>query len=294
MPEGDVVWRTAQRLHAALAGHRLTTWDLRWPSLATTDLRGGQVLEVVSAGKHLLCRIERDERRLTLHSHLRMEGSWHVHRTGTGSGAGRLTEPDIRAVLGTESWTAVGHRLGMLDLVATGDEHTLVGHLGPDVLGSTWAPDVVLGILARQPSRAIGDLLLDQRVLAGVGTFYMAEALFLRGVSPWTPAGDLPPDSLSALVDLVHRLMAANRDRAVQITTGDARQGRTHYVHARSGRPCRRCGDTVRVAMIGQAPRDRTAFFCPRCQPGPAPAAAAAHPAPLGARRRGEARIRRR
>lgn len=296
MPEGDVVWRTAQRLHAALAGHRLTLWELRWPSLATTDLRGGQVLDVVSAGKHLLCRIERDDRRFTLHSHLRMEGSWHLRRAGTGSAVSgrRLTEADIRAVLGTDQWTAIGHRLGMLDLVATSDEHTLVGHLGPDVLGASWDPGAVVAGLERHPTRAIGDLLLDQRVLAGVGTFYMAEALFLRGVSPWTPAGQLSVDRLAALVDLVSRLMTANRDRGVQITTGDARQGRTNYVHARSGRPCRRCGEIIRVAMIGEAPRDRTAFYCPRCQPGPAPDADTPPPAPLGARRRGEARIRRR
>ncbi|MBL8930227.1 MAG: Fpg/Nei family DNA glycosylase [Kineosporiaceae bacterium] len=280
MPEGDVVWRTATRLNSALAGHEVTVWDLRWPSLATTDLRGSTVIEVVSAGKHLLCRLLREDQRFTLHSHLRMEGSWHVRpsaesATGgprAGSHGRQLREADIRAVVATRAWTTIGYRLGMLDLVTTDAEHRLIGHLGPDVLGAGWDQEAVLTTLAAHPDRAIGELLLDQRVLAGVGTFYMSEALFLRGLSPWTPAGSLGASDLVGLVELVHRLLSANRDRAVQITTGDARRGRTNYVHARAGRPCRRCGEPLRVEMIGEAPRERTAFFCPRCQPGPTPA----------------------
>lgn len=291
MPEGDVVWRTAQRLHAALAGREVTTWDLRWPSLATTDLRGHEVVEVVSAGKHLLCRLARDEQRHTLHSHLRMEGSWHVHAADRPwQGEHARSESGIRALVGNDTWTAVGHRLGMLDLVPTSAESTLVGHLGPDVLGASWdAAEVARRITAR-PERPIGEVLLDQTVLAGVGTFYMSEVLFLRGISPWTPAGDLAPAAVDRLIDLVSRVIHANRDRAVQVTTGDTRDGRTNYVHARSGRPCRRCGSTVRVAMIGPAPRDRTAFYCPRCQPGPHPTDAGAPQAPLGARRSGAKR----
>jgi endonuclease VIII len=283
VPEGDVVWRTAQRLHAALAGRDLTRSDLRWPSLALVDLTGRQVLEVVSAGKHLLTRFGAtdDEAPVTLHSHLRMEGSWQVCRTGRP--AGRTRSPDVRALLANDTWTAVGLRLGMLDLVATVHEGQLVAHLGPDVLGAHWDADVVVAAMTARPERAVGDLLLDQRVLAGVGTFYMAETLFLRGVSPWTPAEQV--SDLPALVSLVNRLMLANRDRAVQITTGDARDGRRNYVHARSGRPCLRCGGTVRVAMIGEPPRDRTAFYCPRCQPGPAPTDDGRTQAPLGARR---------
>ncbi len=292
VPEGDVVWRTARRLHAALAGRVLLTTDLRWPSLATVDLTGRTVLEVVSAGKHLLTRIGPlpdpgvesarpgpDATAFTLHSHLRMEGSWHVHRTGEPWRGGR---PDhgIRAVLANDTWTAVGHRLGMLDLVPTDREGDLVGHLGPDLLGPGWDAARAVANIAAAPDRRIGEALLDQRVLAGVGTFFMCEALFLRGVTPWTPvaaAGDL-----DALVDLLHRLLTTNADRAVQTTTGDTRQGRTQYVHSRSGRPCRRCGTTVRVASIGQAPTDRVAFWCPSCQRGPAPTDDGAPQRPLG------------
>ena len=279
MPEGDVVWRTAQRLHAALAGRTLTLCDLRWPSLATTDLTGREVLEVVAAGKHLLTRVEGG---LTLHSHLRMDGSWHVHRTGE-TWARRRPENGVRAVLANEAWTAVGHELGMLDLVPTDAESGLVGHLGPDVLGPGWDAAEATRRLAAAPDRPVGAALLDQRVLAGVGTFFMAECLFLRGVSPWTAvrgAGDL-----DALVALVHRLLTANRDRAVQSTTGDLRPGRQQYVHSRSGRPCRRCGTTIRVAPIGEPPQERTAFYCPRCQPGPTPTDDGRRQAPLGAAR---------
>lgn len=270
VPEGDVVLRTAQRLHAALSGRVLTAFDLRWPSLATADRTGAEVLEVVSAGKHLLVRIDAVAAHppATLHSHLRMEGSWHVHRTGARARARHPTHA-VRAVLANGDWTAVGHQLGMLDLVPTAEEQQLVGHLGPDVLGPDWDPARVKDTLLGDPDRPVGDALLDQRVLAGVGTLFMAEALFLRGVTPWTPVRDA--GDLDALLELEHKLLALNAARAVQSTTGDLSPGRTQWVHTRSGRPCRRCGTTVRVAMIGQAPRERTAFYCPSCQRGPAP-----------------------
>ena len=282
MPEGDVVRRTARRLHAALAGRTLVTADLRWPSLATADLRGREVVEVVSAGKHLLTRVEGG---LTLHSHLRMEGQWRVHRSDDVAATRRSSrDRNVRAILANTEWTAVGHRLGMLDLVRTETEDRLVGHLGPDVLGTGWDAAEATRRLIADTGRPIGEVLLDQRVLAGVGTFYMCEALFLRGVSPWTPAGEVPEPA--GLVALVHRLMTANAERIDQTTTGDTRRGSRQYVHGRSGLPCRRCGTTVRVAHVGPAPKDRTAFYCPRCQPGPAPDAGQPPPKPLGASRR--------
>ncbi|NAZ86288.1 Fpg/Nei family DNA glycosylase [Kineococcus indalonis] len=285
MPEGDVVWRTARRLHAALAGREVLSSDLRWPSLATADLSGRDVLEVVSAGKHLLTRLAgtAGEAPLTLHSHLRMEGSWYVERTGS-DGNGRRSASGVRAVLVTAAWTAVGHRLGVLELVPTAAEGDLVGHLGPDLLGPGWDTAEARRRLLAAPGRALGEALLDQRVLAGVGTFYMAEACFLAGVSPWTPVGDLPDPA--AFLRLVHRLLDANKDRVQQVTTGDLRRGRQNYAHARSGLPCLRCGTTVRVALIGRAPQERTAFYCPRCQPGPAPTDDGRAQQPLGAQPR--------
>jgi endonuclease VIII len=291
MPEGDVVWRTAQRLHAALAGRELVVADLRWPSLATVDLTGRTVTETVARGKHLLTRLAATPtaEALTLHSHLRMEGSWRVDHTGAAATrAGR--SPDVRAVLGNDTWTATGSRLGMLDLVATRDEDSLVGHLGPDVLGADWDLDQVLANLSGRPTETIGAALLDQRVLAGVGTFYLTETLFLAGRSPWTPVSELSPTQLDRIVQRAHGLLHLNRDRVRQTTTGDARPGHEAFVHGRSGRPCRRCGTTIRVASIGTAPADRVAFYCPHCQPGPTPTDHGQPQRPLGAPRSRQAR----
>ncbi|GAB2680417.1 DNA-formamidopyrimidine glycosylase family protein [Thalassiella azotivora] len=294
MPEGDVVLRTARRLHSALAGGELVHCDLRWPSLATVDLTGWRVTEVRSVGKHLLTRMtpplhRPDEPPVTLHSHLRMEGSWHVHRTGRGWGADgpRRPEDGVRAVLATAVWTAVGHRLGVLELVRTDAEADVVGHLGPDVLAEDWEDRgrrTALANLAGQPDRAVGEALLDQRNLAGIGTYYMAESLFVRGVSPWAPVRDV---DLGAVVDVARRMLGVNADRPVQATTGDLRPGRTSWVHPRAGRPCRRCGTPVRVDPIGAAPQDRVAFHCPRCQPVPAGWQPQPTPAAAPTRRRG-------
>jgi endonuclease-8 len=284
VPEGDVVWRVAHRLGAALSGRVLTASDLRWPSLATVDLSGREVTGVASRGKHILVRVApgRSGPALTLHSHLRMEGSWHLHRTGERRWRGRA-DTDVRAVLVNDTWTAVGHSLGMLDLVPTAEEDRLVGHLGPDLLGEDWDVGEAVRRVRSDPLRPIGEALLDQRNLAGIGTFFMTETLFLRGLSPWTRVADVR--DLPGLVAFAHTLLEVSRDRATQVTTGDTRPGRTNYVHARSGRPCLRCRTTIRVAAIGAAPQDRVAFYCPHCQHGPAPTDAGPQ-RPLGATRR--------
>ena len=290
VPEGDVVLRTARRLHAALAGRPLITSDFRWPSLATVDLTGREVTEVVAVGKHLLIRLTGESPNhagVTVHSHLRMEGSWHVHRTGE-RWVGARPEHGIRVILANREWTAIGHRLGMLDLVATTAEHTLIGHLGPDILAPDWDLDTGTARVAAHPDRSVGEALLDQRLIAGIGSFFMSEACFLRGINPWQPVGDV--SDLQALVQMAHRLMTANVDRAVQVTTGDARRGQEQWVHSRSGRPCRRCRTTVRVAQLGLAPTQRVAFWCPSCQPGVVPTDTGARQRPLGASRRAPAR----
>jgi endonuclease-8 len=277
-----VVLRTARRLHAALAGRLLTLSDLRWPSLATVNLTGRQVLEVVAVGKHLLIRVDGD-RPLTLHSHLRMDGSWHVHRTGE-RWKGARPEHGIRVILANQEWTTIGHRLGMLDLVATADENTLVGHLGPDILSPNWDLDQATERVAEHAEQSIGETLLDQRVIAGIGTFFMSEVCFLRGVNPWLPTGEV--SDLRALLELAHRLMTASLERAVQVTTGDARRGQEQWVHSRSGRPCRRCRTPIRVAELGVPPTQRVAFWCPSCQPGAVPTDSGVPQRPLGASRR--------
>lgn len=282
MPEGDTVWRTAHRLHEALAGSVVTRSDLRWPSLATTDLRGATTIAVVPRGKHILHRLDND---LTLHSHLRMEGQWRV--AATGPDADRTARrPDVRAVVGADRWTAVGLRLGMLDLLPTREERTLVGHLGPDILDASWGLDVrdaAVANLLTHPG-PLGAAVLDQRAVAGIGTMWAAEGLFLRRLPPW----DAPTehaDALPGLLDKVHAMMRGGLAHAVPSSTGIRRDGKNTYVHARSGRPCLRCGDTVRVASVGRPPTERVMFYCPTCQGGLAPGDSGSPLRPLGASR---------
>ena len=256
MPEGDTVWLAAQRLHRALAGQPLIVSDFRVPQLATVDLRGRRVVDVVSRGKHLLTRVEAD---LTLHTHFRMDGTWHLYRSGERWRGGPSWQ--VRVVLGTEQWQAVGYRLPVVELVPTAAEHTVVGHLGPDLLGEDWDADEAVRRLAAEPDLQIGVALLDQRNLAGIGNLYKAEVCFLRGVSPWTPVGEIA--DLHALADLARRLLDHRPD---QVTTGDRRPGRRSWVFEREGRPCLRCGTLVKRAEQGAPPFTRVTYWCPRCQ----------------------------
>ncbi len=268
-----MVLRTARRLHAALAGRVLTVSDFRWPSLATVDLRGREVSQVTAMGKRLLIRCDG----LTVHSHLRMDGSWHVYRTGSQPQR-RLR--NIRVILGNEQWSAAGEHLGELDVVATDREHEFVGHLGPDILTEEFDASAVAATIAENGQRAIGDLLLDQRVLAGIGTFYMSEGCFVGGINPWTPASRIRDPQ--RLIDRIQLMMRANLGRAIQSTTGDIRNGQREYVHSRSGRPCRRCGTTIRVAPLEVGSHERVVFWCPYCQPGAVPTDSGQPMRPLG------------
>ena len=293
MPEGDTVFRTCARLHEALAGRELIRAELRWPGLSTAELAGMTVLEVVPRGKHILQRFDAG---WTLHSHLKMEGQWRISRTGEAPGTrGRGGTPrrerggsgsmrdSVRAILVTDPWTATGLRLGQLDLVRTSEEHTLVGHLGPDILDPGFdAEQAVANLIASDT--AVGAAVLDQRNLAGIGTMWASEALFLERLHPWAGVGEVGNDRLCALVGRARRLMTANLPHVVQASTGSRREGENTYVHARSGRPCRRCGDTIRVAQIGPPTRQRVMFYCPTCQGGLAPGDTGRALAPLGSR----------
>ena len=264
MPEGDTVWLAGQRLHEALAGDVLVRSDFRVPSLATVDLGGRTVVEVVPRGKHLLTRLSGG---LTLHTHFRMDGSWHLYRPGDRWTGG--PEWQVRAVLETASWQAVGYRLPVVDLLATSDEGSVVGHLGPDVLGPDWDAGLAVERLRAEPGAEVGMALLDQRNLAGLGNLYRCEVLFLQGLTPWVRVADVP--DLPALVDKGRRLLQANRGRWEQSTTGSLRYGEMHWVFERGGRPCRRCGTRIATAEQGAAPYARLTYWCPRCQLGPAP-----------------------
>jgi endonuclease VIII len=269
VPEGDTVWLHAHKLDGALAGKRLVSSDFRIPSLATADVAGSVVREVHSRGKHLLIRLATPDRGdWTLRSHLRMDGTWRLFSPGQ-RWSGRPAHT-IRIVLTTPDVVAVGFHLHEIALVPTSEEPSLVGHLGPDLLGSDWDPDEAVRRLAAHPEREIAVALLDQRNLAGIGNFYKCELLFLRGVSPWTPVSEA--GDLRATVTLAQRMLFANRERWGQVTTGDPRAGKNAYVFDRRGRPCRRCGTTIRMERQGgDASEERITYWCPSCQPGPQP-----------------------
>ena len=265
MPEGDTVHLLARRMHAILAGRRLVRSDLRVPAYATTDLSGQVVREIMARGKHLLVRTDGG---LTLRTHLKMDGLWRFYGPGE-----RWRGPafQIRVVLQTAETTAVGYRLGEVEVLPTREEVRALGHLGPDALGSDWDPTEALRRLRASPERSIGEALLDQRVMAGPGNVYRSEALFLRGLDPWTPVGSVRRPE--ALVTLVKRLMEANRDTGAQITTGDLRPGRGRWVYGRGGEPCRRCRTVVRSGEMGPPGEERVVYWCPSCQPSGPPAA---------------------
>ena len=265
MPEGDTVFRLAHRLNAALAGQVLLVAELNVPAHASADLVGARIDEVVPLGKHLLMRMHQVQERLTLHSHLRMDGRWSLV-----SGGPRPADADghhVRALLGTREWWAIGTLLGELDLVRTDDEARVVGHLGPDLLDADLDMAEVRRRVAQHSHRAVAEVLRDQSVVAGLGNELVSEVLFLRGLNPWTPVGTVDVD---ALCTLAVKLIRANSTRDVRSSTGDLRRGRTSYVFNRGGRACRRCGTTIRSREQGDPPRARTSWWCPACQPATA------------------------
>lgn len=259
MPEGDTVFRAAQLLDRALSGRVLTRTDFRVPQHATADLSGSTVIRTVSRGKHLLTRTDHG---LTLHTHLKMEGTWHVYRPGE---KWRRAATQARVLLEAGEVTAVGFTLGIVELIETADEDQVVGHLGPDLLGPDWDEAEALRRLLADPDREVTAALLDQRNLAGIGNMYAAELCFTSGIHPTRPVRDV--GELPRLVRRAKAMLELNKQRAIQSTTGDLRPRMRMWVYRRDRSPCRRCGTTIQVAMRGEPGRERATYWCPTCQP---------------------------
>lgn len=181
-------------------------------------------------------------------------------RRGCASAADHVVSTAIRVLLATSRHTAIGYRLGMLELLDTRDEHRVVGHLGPDLLGVDQDPPTAAARLRQQPDRRLGAALLDQRNLAGLGTIWTTETLFHERVSPWACVADLTDERLLGMLRAAHRLLSA----------AAARLGFEQRVTAygRPVEPCPRCGGPLRSAPIGDAPEQRALSFCLRCRPG--------------------------
>jgi len=266
MPEGDTIFRTGTSLRRWLGGREVTA--ARGAGLERVV--GATVAAVETRGKHLLIRFSSG---LVLHSHMRMSGSWHVYPQG-----GRWQRPaaQAKAVLECGDRVAVCFNAPVVELLRDHQvrAHRSLARLGPDVLAEGFDLDeVVRRAAARPPATALGELLLDQEVVAGLGNVYRCEALFVEGLDPWAPRADLESDGLRRLVTTAQQLIRANTGTATapgrEMGLGPDRM----FVYGRAGRPCRRCGTTVRSARLGfQA---RTVFWCPSCQPRRPPASGA-------------------
>lgn len=248
MPEGDTVFHTAAVLSDALTGKTLTRCDIRVPRYAEVDLSGRRVDEVISRGKHLFIRVGS----ASIHSHLKMEGSWRIGR--------RPVDHRTRIILEAGPVRATGSDLGTLEVLKRGDDAAVVAHLGPDLLGDDWDPGVAAANLLTDPERPLAAALLDQSVVAGIGNVYCNELCFVVGRLPQTPVGDLPDPG--RLVARAREMLWANRLRWNRCTTGDTRPGRRLWVYGRAGSPCHRCGSPV----VSDRDAERIRFWCPVCQ----------------------------
>ena len=251
MPEGDVLYRTASTLQRWLAGREVTD-----ATTAAKPMVGHTVEKVESNGKHLLIRFDSGH---LLHTHLRMTGSWHVYSTGE-----RWQRPpsQARVTLTCGRRIAVCFNAPIVELLEPGAEanHPSLAGLGPDILDQPLHVDEIRKRARRRPrDTALGELLLDQRVVAGIGNVWRCEALFLEGHNPWTPVSSLTDDQLDALISTAGRIMS----ESLGPFTGRPQR----WVYRRTNRPCRRCGTPIKSR--GQGEQSRTAYWCPTCQSSP-------------------------
>lgn len=257
MPEGDTIHRAAGRISRALAGavpEELRTPHPRHRHERWRQLLSGRALTRVDAhGKHLLLRFEGA---LTLHSHLRMSGAWEVVRDGE-----RWRRPSHRAwlVMRGRGWEAVQFDGPVLELMsdARARSHPQLAALGQDVIAPDFDSSAFLRRLRRgEPARPIGDALLDQTVIAGIGNLWKSETCFALAVDPWRALADVGDEQALALVGFAREHMAA------AVREGAAARPRT--VYRRAGRPCPRCG--AAILQRGQGENNRQTFWCPSCQ----------------------------
>ncbi len=259
MPEGDTVWRTAAALRQRLLGAQLLS--VRPPALA--GLEGRRLEGVETLGKHLLLRFHD----LYLHTHLGMHGAWYLHRPGE-----RWGRPvhQAGAVLEFDGWVAVCFRPSRVEVV----RRPKLSHLGPDVLSTTLSLEEVVARARALGPTTLGELLLDQRVCSGIGNVYRCEALWELGYDPWRSSAETGDADLRRLFEVAREAMLSNLGTGRRRFSG----GRPPAVHGRAGRPCPRCGASIRVQRLGE--QARLVYYCPGCQrsDGDGPARGPHHP----------------
>jgi endonuclease-8 len=274
VPEGDTIHRAARTLHLALAGREVVRFETAFAHLAVVDdqapLRGRIVERVAAVGKHLLMHFSGD---LILRTHMRMHGSWHIYRPGE---RWRRPRRDMRVVVDTDAYEAVAFAVPVAEFrtAATLQRDDVVQALGPDLLD----PDVDLDEAVRRV-RALGDMplgeaLLTQRAVAGIGNVFKSEVCFEARLSPFAPVSSLDVPTVRAVLEVARRQMrlnvSADPDHAFPQPPGRRTTGRMNpseglWVYGRAGEPCRRCGTPVSLRKTGVDAR--LTYYCERCQP---------------------------
>lgn len=266
MPEGDTIFRTAEVLRAALVGRRVTAARAqsrpglrRIPELSRVV--GSTVASVEARGKHLLIGFDNG---LTMRSHMRMNGSWH--RYGPGE-SWRRPQHQASAVLETAESVAVAFNAPVVELLTEAElrRSKPLTELGPDLLSRSFDADEALRRLRARNADALGNALLDQRAVAGIGNVVKSEVCFMEQLDPWAPVGAFDDDALRAAINTAGRVLRANSRGGARNTTDSPVRGQSLWVYGRAGRPCRRCGTRIESARQGELAR--STYWCPRCQP---------------------------
>ena len=272
MPEGDTILRAARTLQRALAGEVITRFESVYPALTRIDhdrpLAGRTIEAVASRGKHLLMTFSGD---LTLHTHMRMHGSWHIYRPGE-----RWQRPhrDLRVLVETTPFLAVGFNIPVAELLTAAQlaRHPPLQALGPDLADPAFDLAEVLLRLRAHNHDTLEQLLLNQRVAAGIGNVLKSEALFMAGLDPFLRADEVDDEQLRTLLQIAARLIASNvasREATLSPATGRRTTNSLDpdeklWVYSRGGKPCRRCGTSIRSKAAGADAR--LTYWCPTCQ----------------------------
>lgn len=270
VPEGDTIFRAARTLNRALAGHVVVEFTSMFPALTREPVTGRTIDGVRSAGKHLLMTFSGD---LVLRTHMRMNGSWHIYRRGE---RWRRPRRDMRVVVATEAFEAVGFNIPVAEMIRTRDlaRHDELRKLGPDLLDDSFDAGEARRRMRARPDADIADVLLNQRVLAGIGNVYKSEVLFACRVHPFTPVARLDDSTLDNLITTARRYLRSNvSDNLAPMTTYTGYRRTTRrddpkerlWVYGRARLPCRRCATPV--AIRKQGTDARLTYWCPSCQP---------------------------
>lgn len=279
MPEGDAIFRTAHTLDRALTGKPVLRFETVLPALARIDhdapIAGRLITDVRAAGKHVLIAFSSSAASdaLVLRTHMRMSGSWHIYRHGD---RWRRPRRDMRIVIETAEFEAVAFTVPVAEFLDPRAlrRSTSLRHLGPDLLAETFDEDEALRRLRGHTGVAIAEVLLDQRIVAGIGNIYKSEVLFLCRTNPAAFVADLSDDELKRILATARRLLRVNvtHPRGGITTYRGFRRSRSGgqsdrvYVYGRAGKPCRRCGTPIQVRATG--PHARLTYWCRCCQEG--------------------------